>query len=197
MRAHRVQAGVVAAAALLACASCSNTSKPASEASTSATAAARTTAAPTGPLALTRGQGFDRSGTFISLMTCDNPGDYSPGLNFANVPTGTAELAVSMVDLDVHKIHWLQLGIPPTAKGLAAHHLLPGAREALNDFGEATYDGPCPPHGTTHRYQLTLYALREPTPASLDGSTPPAQTLRQLQSRAFASASFVARYTRH
>ncbi|GAA1892995.1 YbhB/YbcL family Raf kinase inhibitor-like protein [Streptantibioticus ferralitis] len=197
MRGHRIRAGVAVTTALLACASCSGTTKPASDTSASATAPARTTATPTGPLTLTPGQGFDRSGDFIPLMTCDDPRDYSPGLNFANVPAGTAELAVTMVDLDVHKIHWLQLGIPPNATKIAPHHLIPGAREALNDFGEATYDGPCPPHGSTHRYQLTLYALRQPTPASLGGSAPPAQTLRGIQSQAISSASFVARYTRH
>ncbi|MFE3767921.1 YbhB/YbcL family Raf kinase inhibitor-like protein [Streptomyces sp. NPDC059122] len=184
----------VATAALLTCAACSGTSGPAPGAHTPTT---RTTTAAAGPFTLTRGQGFDRSGAFTSLMTCDDPRDYSPGLNFANVPTGTAELALTMVDLDIHKIHWLQLGIPARAHGISAHHLLPGAREALNDFGEATYDGPCPPRGSTHRYQLTLYALREPMPTAFDGSTPPAQTLQEIKRRAFASAALVAPYTRH
>ncbi|MEE6265590.1 MULTISPECIES: YbhB/YbcL family Raf kinase inhibitor-like protein [Streptomyces] len=197
MRGHPPLATVAATAALLACASCSGTSEPAPNTRTSSTATTRTTTAPTGPLTLTRGRGFDHTGAFTSLMTCDDPRDYSPGLNFANVPTGTRELALTMVDLDVHKVHWLQLGIPPSAHGISAHHLLPGAREALNDFGEATYDGPCPPHGSTHRYELTLYALREPMPASFDGSTPPAQTLREIKRRAFASATLVAPYTRH
>lgn len=189
---------MVAAAVLLACAACaSSTSEPGPDAQASAAATARTASAPTGPLALTRGQGFDQSGAFTSLMTCDDPQDYSPGLNFADVPTGTAELALVMVDLDVNKIHWLQLGIPAGAHGLTAHQLIPGAREALNDFGEATYTGPCPPHGSTHRYQLTLYALREPMPTSFDGSTPPAQTLGEIQRRALASAALVAPYTRH
>ncbi|MER6979241.1 YbhB/YbcL family Raf kinase inhibitor-like protein [Streptomyces carpinensis] len=129
-------------------------------------------------------------------MTCDDPRDYSPGLNFANMPNGTRELALTMVDLDIHKIHWLLLGIPPSAHGIGAHRLLAGTREALNDFGEAAYHGPCPPHGSTHRYQLTLYVLHEPMPASFDGSTQPARTLQEIKSRAFASAALVAPYTR-
>ncbi|WP_269855499.1 YbhB/YbcL family Raf kinase inhibitor-like protein [Streptomyces sp. RPT161] len=189
MRGHRAQAFMATVAALLVCAACSGGGPK------TAPGGPPTGTTATG-LTLTRGQGFDRSGAFVRLMTCDDPRDYSPGLNFAHVPAGTAELAVSMVDLDAHKIHWLQLGIPADAHGLTAHHLTPGAREALNDFGEATYDGPCPPHGTTHHYQLTLYALRERTPASLNAKTPPAQTLRELQHRAVASATLVAPYTR-
>ncbi|MGE7438759.1 MULTISPECIES: YbhB/YbcL family Raf kinase inhibitor-like protein [Kitasatospora] len=168
---------------------------PDARASTAATTL--TAAASTGPFTLTRGQGFDQSGAFIPLMTCDDPKDYSPGLEFANVPAGTAELALTMVDLDVQKIHWLQLGIPAGTRGITAHRLVPGAREALNDFGETTYTGPCPPPGTTHRYRLTLYALREPVPSSSDSSTPPAQTLKEIERRAFASAALVAPYTRH
>jgi Raf kinase inhibitor-like YbhB/YbcL family protein len=190
MRGHRAQALVVTVTALLACAACSGSGPKAAP-------GAQPSATPSTDLTLSRGQGFDRSGAFIPQMTCDDPRDYSPGLHFAHVPAGTAELAVSMVDLDVHKAHWLQLGIPADSRGLTAHHLAPGAREALNDFGDAAYDGPCPPSGTTHHYQLTLYALRQPTPASLNARTPPAQTLRELQRRASATATLVAPYTRH
>ncbi|MEU3349878.1 YbhB/YbcL family Raf kinase inhibitor-like protein [Streptomyces sp. NPDC006700] len=152
---------------------------------------------PTGPFVLGRGQGFDASGAFLPLMTCDSPHDYSPGLRFKDVPAGTAELALSMVDLENQKIHWLQVGLPATAAGTQAHALTHGARELLNDFGEATYDGPCPPAGHTHEYQLTLYALRNPLPASFGQNTSPSQTLKELRSQAGATAVLVAPYTRH
>ncbi|MET8953297.1 YbhB/YbcL family Raf kinase inhibitor-like protein [Streptomyces sp. NPDC004393] len=129
-------------------------------------------------------------------MTCDSPHDYSPELKFENVPAGTAELALSMVDLENQKIHWLQVGLPATASGAQAHTLTRGARELLNDFGEATYDGPCPPTGHTHRYQLTLYALRSPLPASFGQNTSPSQSLKELRSQADATAVLVAPYTR-
>ncbi|GED89763.1 YbhB/YbcL family Raf kinase inhibitor-like protein [Streptomyces sp. 6-11-2] len=130
-------------------------------------------------------------------MTCDSPHDYSPGLTFENVPAGTAELGLSMVDLANQKIHWLQVGLPATAPGTQPHTLTPGARELLNDFGEATYDGPCPPAGHTHKYQLTLYALRNPLPASFGQNTSPNQTLKELRSQAAATAALVAPYRRH
>lgn len=182
---RRTHASALVAAALVACAGCSGGSGGA----TSAPSAQ-------GSFGLGRASGFERSGAFDPRMTCDTSQDYSPGLAFSHVPAHTAELALAMVDLDVSKIHWLVLGIPASAHGLTAHQLPQGAREALNDFGSAAYSGPCPPHGTTHRYRLTLYALRAPMPASFDGRTPPQQTLKEIQRRSVASASVVAPYKR-
>ncbi|MGV9567246.1 YbhB/YbcL family Raf kinase inhibitor-like protein [Streptomyces sp. NPDC003480] len=155
------------------------------------------TGTPNGPFTLGRGQGFDTSGAFLSITTCDSPHDYSPGLTFANVPLGTAQLALSMVDLQNNKIHWLQIDIPATAPGLQTHTLTPGARELLNDFGEATYDGPCPPAGHTHRYRLTLYALKAPLPKTFGEHSSPRASLSDIQSRSAATAVLVAPYTRH
>ncbi len=196
---------VAVVAALLTSAACAAPSKSAPQARRppGSGTASGPSAPPAGPggappvLALTRGQGFDASGAFVAQMTCDDPHDYSPGLGIADPPPGTAELALSMVDLTDQRIHWLQLGIPPRTTALTAHHLVPGAREALNDLGEATYDGPCPPHGETHRYQLTLYALPVAVPASFGKDTPPLATLQELRGRALGSARFVASYTRH
>lgn len=175
----------IVAAALVAAAACS-----------SSTGSTRTTA-PDGVFTLARGGGFDSSGAFLTESTCNSSTDYSPGLMFESVPAGTAELAVSMVDLTNHKVHWLQIGLSGTAPGIQAHTLTPGARELLNDLGEGSYDGPCPPAGQTHQYQLTLYAFSKPLPASFGHGTKPSATLMQLQSEATASAMFVAPYTRN
>jgi Raf kinase inhibitor-like YbhB/YbcL family protein len=189
--------GAIATVALLTTAACSSSSGHTQATTAPSAAVSRTTAVPTSPFALRRGQGFDASGAFLPLMTCDSPHDYSPGLTFENVPAGTAELALSMVDLENRKIHWLQVGLPATASGTQAHTLTPGARELLNDLGEATYDGPCPPAGQTHEYQLTLYALRNPLPASFGQNSSPSQTLKKLRNQADATAVLVAPYTRH
>ncbi|MFF4795709.1 hypothetical protein ACFY2M_39780 [Streptomyces sp. NPDC001276] len=71
-----------------------------------------------------------------------------PGSRSRSVPAGTAELALPMVDLNDQKVHWLQVGLPAAA-GTKAHTLTPGAQELLNDLGDATYDGPCPPATAT------------------------------------------------
>ncbi|MFF4961127.1 YbhB/YbcL family Raf kinase inhibitor-like protein [Streptomyces sp. NPDC001222] len=197
MKRRFLVSGAMAAVGLMTTAACSSSSSHPQATSAPSTAVSRTTAVPRGAFALGRGQGFDASGAFLPVMTCDSPHDYSPALRFANVPAGTAELALSMVDLDNQRIHWLQVGLPATATGTQEHTLTPGARELLNDFGEATYDGPCPPAGHTHKYQLTLYALRDPLPASFGQNTSPSQTLKGLRSQAAATAVLVAPYTRH
>lgn len=197
MKRRFLVSGTLAAVALLTTSACSSDSGHAQATSAPSTAVSRTTVVPTGPFTLGRGQGFDASGAFLPLMTCDSPHDYSPGLTFKNVPSGTAELALSMVDLNDQKVHWLQVGLPATASGTKAHTLTPGARELLNDLGEATYDGPCPPAGHTHKYQLTLYALRDPLPASFGQNTSPSQTLKELRSHADATAVLIVPYKRH
>ena len=142
-------------------------------------------------------QGIDSAGMFDAKYTCDTTTDYSPGFKVSSVPAGTAELALTMVDLDDGKVHWLQVGIPAASTDLKPHALAAGAREILNDIGEATYDGPCPPHGATHKYQITLYALPGPASASLGSGMTPTETLHALESKASATAQLSAAYTRH
>lgn len=197
MKRQALALSVAPAAALLVCTACSGGPSHPQSAATSGTAVSRTTAAPRGPFTLGRGQGFDSSGAFITLMTCASPHDYSPGLTIANVPAGTAQLALSMVDLESQKIQWLQVGIPAATRELKAHILTHGARELLNNLGEATYDGPCPPPGHTHQYRLTLYALHDALPESFGENSSPRQVLAELQARSDATTVLIAPYSRH
>ncbi len=132
------------------------------------------------------------NGRFKGSSTCDDPGhDYSPELEFEQ-SNGSGSLALTMVDLYNAKVHWIQTGIPGDAHGIDEHTLVSGAREWTNDLGEATYDGPCPPPGETHRYRLTLYTL--PSPIDLTASDTPTARVRELErvasSRASAEASY-------
>jgi Raf kinase inhibitor-like YbhB/YbcL family protein len=84
-----------------------------------------------------------------------------PTLSWTGVPRGAKSLALSMYDPDapttVGFVHWLLLKIPPTATSTAGAS---NAVQALTDFGEGGYHGPCPPPGDRpHRYIFTLYAL--------------------------------------
>jgi phosphatidylethanolamine-binding protein (PEBP) family uncharacterized protein len=77
------------------------------------------------------------------------------------VPAGTVEVAVTMIDLDLGgALHWLIAGLAPTTTSLAAGDVPAGAAQAVNLQGRASYTGPCPPPGSTHRYQLAVWALR-------------------------------------
>jgi Raf kinase inhibitor-like YbhB/YbcL family protein len=139
------------------------------------------------------GPGFISSTQFDRSSTCDNPGDYSPGLSFQWIPQGTAQLALTMVDIDIDKVHWIQL-IPSTVTGIAQHHLATGGTELRNDFGEATYDGPCPPRGSTHHYVLTLSAL--PSKYIATAGADPHAAISGIGQLAFATTSLMVTYAR-
>jgi Raf kinase inhibitor-like YbhB/YbcL family protein len=96
--------------------------------------------------------------------TCDGI-DVSPSLEWS-IPVAEAisELAIIVTDPDAHGFtHWVVARIPGSDTGLdegagdtaAGNGLLQGQ----NSFGGIGYRGPCPPAGTTHHYQFTLYAF--------------------------------------
>jgi Raf kinase inhibitor-like YbhB/YbcL family protein len=92
----------------------------------------------------------------------------SPELSWSGAPAGTRSLALTMIDLDVKPAqwsHWIVVNLPPTTTGLARGAALPGGASAVvSNFGDASYDGPCPPPGSgVHRYRLTIWALPQAT----------------------------------
>jgi Raf kinase inhibitor-like YbhB/YbcL family protein len=101
--------------------------------------------------------------------TCDGA-DRSPPLHWQAVPEGTTSLALIVDDPDAPSgtwNHWLLYNMPPATLALgegvpATAALGDGSRQGTNDFGKIGYGGPCPPPGSTHRYQFKLYALSAP-----------------------------------
>src|SRR5690349_25158089 len=99
--------------------------------------------------------------------TCEGE-DLAPPLQWSDVPSGTASLALIVDDPDAPDpakpqrtwVHWVVVDIPPGAGGLPGEgQALPGGcREGLNDWKRAAWGGPCPPIGR-HRYFFKLYAL--------------------------------------
>ena len=93
----------------------------------------------------------------------------SPELTWSGAPPGTKSLVLTMIDTSVKPSqwsHWIVVDLPPTATTLArGTKTLPGAARAISsNFGDASYDGPCPPSGSgVHEYQLTIWALPIPT----------------------------------
>lgn len=105
----------------------------------------------------------------------------SPAISWSGAPEGTRGYAVIIHDPDaptgVGFFHWIVLDLPSTTTSLdenASGAGLPqGAIEGYTDFGTNAYGGPCPPPGTPHRYEVTVYALDVPTlglPASSTGA---------------------------
>lgn len=89
----------------------------------------------------------------------------SPALAWKGVPKRAKSLVLTMIDLDPRPhqwSHWIVVGLPPSTAGLArgVHALPSGARAIAGNFGDAAYDGPCPPSGSgVHHYQITIWAF--------------------------------------
>lgn len=81
-----------------------------------------------------------------------------------------SSFALTLIDRSVKPAswsHWIVLDIPATARQLPRGAARPaGARAVASDFGDLSYDGPCPPPGTgVHRYEFTVYAFAGPQPS--------------------------------
>lgn len=86
----------------------------------------------------------------------------SPPLSWSDVPAGTAELAVAVVDPDASNfVHWVVGAVDPSVSEFETGRLPAGTVETLNSFNEAAWSGPAPPAGTRHTYVFTIYALPE------------------------------------
>jgi Raf kinase inhibitor-like YbhB/YbcL family protein len=102
--------------------------------------------------------------------TCRGAGR-SPALQWTGVPSGTAEIAVVVRDIDFNNgfVHWVIAGIPPNQGGIADDTPPAGAVEATNAIGQVGYSGPCPPSGT-HTYEFRVYALSQPSGVTQGGA---------------------------
>ena len=94
----------------------------------------------------------------------------SPALNWTGAPKGTKSFAVSVYDPDAPTgsgfWHWVVANIPANASAIPkgagdpkAGTAPAGTLQYKNDFGAAGYGGPCPPKGSPHHYQFTVFAL--------------------------------------
>jgi Raf kinase inhibitor-like YbhB/YbcL family protein len=107
---------------------------------------------------------FPASGAIPSQYTCDGA-DISPPLSWSGLPARTAQLAITLEDLDAPGgsfTHWAAIGLSASSTGLAGGEHPAGAAEGRNDFRRVGYGGPCPPRGQRHRYRFVVYALRAP-----------------------------------
>jgi Raf kinase inhibitor-like YbhB/YbcL family protein len=95
--------------------------------------------------------------------TCDGK-DINPPLTWSAPPEATKSIAILVDDPDASSglfTHWILFNVPATATSLAeaVDPAALGARVGVNGFGNARYNGPCPPKGELHRYRFLFYAL--------------------------------------
>ena len=118
----------------------------------------------------------------------------SPQLAWSGAPAATRSLVLTMIDMDVEPAlwsHWIVVDLPPATPGLARGiAALPApAKGVVSNFGDPTYDGPCPPPGSgIHHYQFTIWALPS-AQVSLKPDEKAPEVIAQLQRVALDRAS--------
>ena len=133
-----------------------------------------------------------------TFHTCDGAGA-SPALSWTDVPDGTQELAISLVDRSNLSngrpfIHWVLAGIDPNTDRIDENEVPAGAVRGINFFGDVGYTGPCPDPGTTGTFTLTIVALGQQL--ELADATPAAELLDVISTVAIAEATSTATATR-
>jgi Raf kinase inhibitor-like YbhB/YbcL family protein len=128
-------------------------------------------------------------GAILGRHACsgDVEQNIAPAVQWANVPPGSAELAIVMTDTSAGGFaHWIVTGIDPNSTGVPENALSATAINQINDSGAATYLGPCPPDSAPHQYVVELLALSqqyEPTGAD------PATIIAELRALSIGAVS--------
>ena len=137
-------------------------------------------------------------GAINLLYTCDGANS-SPALSWTEVPDGTQELAISLVDQSNLSngrpfIHWVLTGIDPLVDRIREDEVPAGAARGLNFFGDVGYTGPCPDPGSTGTFTLTVFALNQQL--ELADGTPAAELLDVVATVSIDSTSSTGTVTR-
>lgn len=145
---------------------------------------------------------FTEGGSIPPRYTCEGD-DISPPLEWSGAPDGTRSFVLIVDDPDAPDpahpqrtyVHWVLYNIPTDVVGLhqnaSAEGLPDGASQGNNDWGNASFGGPCPPIGR-HRYFFKLHALD----TELNGLTNPtkADVEQAMEGHVLAKAQLVATY---
>lgn len=114
---------------------------------------------------------FSNNGTIPLSMVWNQctayPGgaDQSPQLAWAGAPHRTRSFIVVAYDVTASFTHWGMYNIASKTTSLPLNAGVVGSiygPQISNDFGDRSYDGPCPPTTLTpvsHQYVFTVYAL--------------------------------------
>ena len=161
-----------------------------------ASAATSETYSAPGALALSS-SAFERNGAIPAQYTCDGA-NISPPLQWENIPKGTAELVLFVIDDSSEGktggIRWVVGGIEPSVSEVKAGATPPGAVVGRNGAGTADYGGICPAKGKTANIEFVLYALKQKI-ALTTGFTP-AKAESEYGGHEIGSATYYATYTR-
>lgn len=152
------------AVALVSCSTDGRTMQEPTQSQVAAISPGTTLAAPddaaieqTAPLALTAP--WVNGAALDPRYSCDGEA-FSPSLAWASAPPETKAFGVVLTDRDRPEyIHWVITNIDPTVTTILENTNPTGAYIAENSEKKRGYAAPCPPSGSTHSYNITLYAL--------------------------------------
>jgi len=141
------------------------------------------------------------NGVIPKNFSCEGE-DVSPALVWTEAPAGTQSFALIADDPDAPAgtwVHWVLYDLPAGERGLpegiAKDRQLPsGASQGKNDFGQIGDNGPCPPHGATHRYFFKLWALDSKT--NLRAGASKADLEHAMKGHILGSTELVGRFRR-
>jgi Raf kinase inhibitor-like YbhB/YbcL family protein len=125
--------------------------------------------------------------------TCDAE-NINPPLEIEGVPEKAKSLVLIVDDLDTPGggfSHWVVWNIDPKISKIEENSK-PGI-EGINDFGENSYGGPCPPFGV-HRYRFKIYALD--TLLEISTSSKKTDVEKSIQGHVLDFAQLVGTYQR-
>ena len=142
---------------------------------------------------------FADGDTIPRTFTCEGQ-NISPALTWTGEPADTRSFALIMDDPDAPGgtwNHWLLWDIPQGTHSLPqAYRASRPVHSGKNDFGDASYGGPCPPKGNgPHRYFFRLYALDTPALAVRAGARRK-ELERALQPHQLGTGEYVGRFER-
>jgi hypothetical protein len=145
---------------------------------------------------------FTHQGPIPTEHTCEGA-DTSPPLAWSDVPEGTVSFALVVDDPDAPDpaapkrvwVHWVLFDLPADVRELAANGsatgLPAGTRTGKNDWGKASWGGPCPPIGR-HRYFHRVYALDRAFPDLAEPTK--AELLAAIEGHVLGTAELVGTY---
>ncbi|MBF0485188.1 MAG: YbhB/YbcL family Raf kinase inhibitor-like protein [Candidatus Omnitrophica bacterium] len=136
---------------------------------------------------------FANNGVIPVKYTCRGS-DINPPLTIKNIPPGTKSLALTVHDphgISGEWVHWVVYNIKPDTADI--HENNPPGTEALNDFGNFYYGGPCPVDERVHQYVFTLYALKNYLDDVTEGATK-SSLEKSIAGKVIAKAELVGTY---
>jgi len=147
-----------------------------------------------------RSSAFPDGTTIPRRFTCDGT-DLSPPLDWSDAPETTRSFVLLCDDPDAPAgtwRHWAAYDIPADRAALVegAAQQGKGFKQAINDFQQPGYGGPCPPRGGgIHRYRFRLLALAvDRLPARREPSCQAVE--REASKHLLAEATLIGTYQR-